>query len=334
MTSLNRRGGDPAVPAGSAAPASPAVSGPGDTLSHRHAAVSIRQLRAFVALAEHRRFTRAADELHLSQSAFSAAIRALERLVGVRLFERDTRNVELTAEGALFRERAARLLGDFQAALLDLDDHAARRRGRVALAALPSLAAGWLPGVLARFRGRYPGIEIDVADVLSDGCVERVRTGRADFALAAVRAEAAALRAEPFCSDRFHLVCRRDHRLARRRRPSLADLAGEPFVHLARHSSVRQHVEAAVRPAQLNRVMELDQLSTVASMVRAGLGITVVPTLTLFHFRHPELACRPLADTTLRRQLFVIRRRDRGLTTAAQALYDALMAQRPRTDSD
>ena len=144
----------------------------------------------------------------------------------------------------------------------DLGDHAARRRGRVAVAVLPSLAAGWLPDVLASFRAAHPGIELDVADALSEDCVERVRSGRADFALAAIRASAPELRTDCFCSDRFHLVCRRDHPLAKRRKLAVADLAGEPFVHLARR---------AVCGSTSRARDGLDQLSTVAGMVRAGL---------------------------------------------------------------
>jgi LysR family transcriptional regulator, carnitine catabolism transcriptional activator len=292
--------------------------------------LSTRQVRAFLALAEHRNFTRAARQCNLSQSAFSTVIRTLEEAIAMRLFDRDTRKVELTPEGQLFHAGAARLLQDFQAALDDLGQHAARQRGRVAVAALPSLAAGWMPPVLAAFRSRHPGIELDVADELSDHCVERVRTGRADFALAAVRAGGSELQTDPFCRDRFHLVCRSDHRLARRRRPTLADLSGEPFIHLARDSSVRQNVEAAIRPGRMTTTMELEQLSTVAGMVRAGLGISVVPTLTLFHFTHPELATRPLDAPGLVREIFVIRRAGRSLSVAAQALLDHLLAHRPR----
>jgi DNA-binding transcriptional LysR family regulator len=293
--------------------------------------LSTRQLRAFVALAEARNFTRAAARCHLSQPAFSALIRTLEASLGARLFDRTTRAVELTAEGTLFLDGAQRLLHDVQAAVADLGEHVARRRGRVSLAALPALAAGWLPAVLAQFRAHYPDIELDVADALSDECVDRVRAGRADFALAAVRTVAPELTAEPFCADRFHLVCRRDHPLAARKRVVLADLPGQPFIHLARHSSVRQHIDTALWPAQLQAGMELEQLSTVAGMVRAGLGITVVPTLTLFHFTHAELVTRPLQAPGLLRQLYVVRRRDRGLSSAAQALYELAMAQRPRS---
>jgi DNA-binding transcriptional LysR family regulator len=291
--------------------------------------VSTRQLEAFINLAEQRSFTRAAGLSHLSQPAFSALIRSLETAVGARLFDRTTRSVELTAEGKLFVDPARRLLLDAERAFGDMRDHVARRRGRVSVAVLPSLAAGWLPGVLAQFHARYPGIELDVADVLSDACIQRVRTGGADFALASTRADSAELRAEPFCTDDFHVVCRRDHPLASKRRLKLSDLAPYPIVQLARSSSVRQHLEAAIYPTQLQTVMELDQLSSVAGMVRAGLGLSVVPTLTLFHFDSPQLATKPLDAPELQRQIFIVQRRDHSLSAAAQALYETVVASKP-----
>lgn len=291
--------------------------------------VSTRQLEAFINLAEQRSFTRAAGLSHLSQPAFSALIRSLETAVGARLFDRTTRSVELTAEGKVFVDPARRLLIDAERAFGDMREHVARRRGRVSVAVLPSLAAGWMPDVLARFHAKYPGIELDVADVLSDACIQRVRTGSADFALASARADSAELRAEPFCTDDFHVVCRRDHPLASKRRLRLQDLAPYPIVQLARSSSVRQHLEAAVYPIQLQTVMELDQLSSVAGMVRAGLGLSVVPTLTLFHFDSPQLATKPLDAPELRRQIFIVQRRDHSLSAAAQALYEEVVASRP-----
>ena len=204
------------------------------------------------------------------------------------------------------------------------------QRGRVAVALLPSLAAGWLPGVLAQYRTAHPGIEIDIADVLSEPCIDRVASGHADFALAAIRADTPALQAEPFCSDNFYLVCPADHPLARRRKAITAqDLATWPFIHLARTSSVRQYLEAALHPQAMHTLMEVEQLATVMGMVRAGLGISVVPALTLFHFEQPGLVTRPLSLPGLTRQIYLVRRRDESLSVAAQALYALVMAQRP-----
>ena len=292
--------------------------------------LSTRELRAFVALAEQRNFTRAASLCHLSQPAFSALIQALEANLGGRLFERSTRHVSMTAEGEAFLEAALRLLKDADAAIEGVRDHVARRRGRVAIAILPSLAAGWLPPLLARFHLAHPGIELDVADVLSDECLERVRSGRADFALASSRTDAPELRTERFCSDDFHVVFPQDHALAQKAGAvRLSELHTFPIVQLARSSSVRQYVEAAIYPHRMRTVMELEQLSTVARMVKAGLGITIVPSLTLFHFEQEGLAARRIQSAGLRRQVFLIRRSDRALSSAAQGLHALLMANRP-----
>ena len=147
--------------------------------------LSTRQLRAFLALADRNHFTRAAEACHLSQPAFSALIQALEQAVGTRLFDRSTRSVQLTPEGRLFEPSARRLLAGVAEALQDLGDQVERRRGRVHIAALPSLAAGWLPALFAEFRAAWPGVELALSDQLSDACVDLVRGGQADFALAA-----------------------------------------------------------------------------------------------------------------------------------------------------
>ena len=119
---------------------------------------SIRQLHAFLALAETRNFTRAAAKVHLSQPALSAAIRSLEDSVGARLFHRDTRHVDLTAEGQAFEGAARRIVREVDTGLDGVRDVLERRRGKVAVALLPSLAAGWLPPILALFCERYPDI--------------------------------------------------------------------------------------------------------------------------------------------------------------------------------
>lgn len=291
--------------------------------------ISTRQLRAFIALSEVRNFTRAASACHLSQSAFSSLIRQLEDSLEVRLFDRNTRHVEMTAEGQEFELSARRVLAEFEAAVTDMHERATLQRGRVSIALLPSLAADWLPGVLAGFRQAYPGIDLEVADVLSEPCIERVRNGQADFALAATRVDTPELRAEPFCSDGFHLVCRSDHPLTTHPNPQPRDVAAWPFIHLSRTSSVRQYIDAATMPQSLSAVLEVDQLATVAGMVCAGLGISIVPSLALYQFRLPNLTIRPLRWPGLTRQIYLVQKRDRGFSVAAESFCEWVKARRP-----
>jgi DNA-binding transcriptional LysR family regulator len=292
--------------------------------------LSTRQLRAFLALADQRNFTRAAQTCHLSQPAFSALIRALEDGLGARLFDRDTRSVQLTPEGRLFEGSARRLLDDMGGAMQDLADHVELRKGRVRIAALPSLAAGWLPGVFSEFMQAWPGITIDLSDALSDACVAQVRGGQADFALAASGAgesSASDLHSRALCSDRFHLVCRADHPLASETRPTAKKIAPWPFIQMSRNSSVRQSLDAALHPLRLNAVFEVEHLATVMGLVEAGLGVSVVPALTLFHFRRETLVTRPLAVPALTRTVHIVQRREGSLSVAAQALHDLIVAR-------
>ncbi|VWX63529.1 DNA-binding transcriptional regulator, LysR family [Burkholderiales bacterium 8X] len=290
--------------------------------------LSARQLRAFLALFERRSFTRAAQACHLSQPAFSALIRTLEESLGTRLFDRDTRSVMATPEGRLFEGPARRLLDDMGSAVKDLADHVERRTGRVRVAALPSLAAGWLPGIFGEFMQAWPGIRIDLEDALSDACIASVRAGRADFALAAAGAHASPagdLRARKLCSDGFHLVCRSDHPLAKEARLTLKKIAPWPFIQMARDSSVRQALDAALHPQRLDSRFEVEHLATVMGLVEAGLGISLVPALTLFHFKRPTLVTRPFSVPGLRRTVVVVQRRDGSLSVAAQALQDLVV---------
>lgn len=295
--------------------------------------LSTRQLRAFLALAEQRSFTRAAQQVHLSQPAFSALICTLEESLDARLFDRSTRSVELTAEGRLFEASARQLLGDFGAAVGHLRDHLQLRTGRVSLAALPSLAAGWLPAIVAEYKAQWPGVELNLHDSLSDDCLDLLRGGVVEFALASTGANSAGLQTEVLCADGFHLVCRKDHPLAKRKATDikLKDLTPYPFVHLARNSSVRQRLDAALHPMQLKTVLEVEHLATVAGMVEAGLGISVVPALTLFHFQRPALVTRPLKLAGLKRRIYVVQREGESLSVAAQALRGLIVDRFAKT---
>lgn len=288
--------------------------------------LSVKHLRAFLALARHRNFTRAAETCHLSQSAFSALIQGLEDDAGARFFDRNTRRVELTAEGRLFEQSAARLLTDFESAYTELRDHVDLRRGRVAVAALPSLAAGTLPKVLAAFHKCYPGIDIELLDGLSDTCISLVQSARVDFALASAGTAPPGLQTELLCSDTFHVVCHSSHPLANARTVLPVDLTKYPFIHLARSTSIRQHLEHALHPLRLAGMMEVEHLATAAALVAQGLGISVIPSLALFQFQLPEIVVKPLKLPELVRHIHIIRPEGRTPSVAASALLEMVRA--------
>lgn len=288
--------------------------------------LSVKHLRAFAALARERNFTRAAETCHLSQSAFSTLMHNLEVQAGVRLFNRTTRSVELTAEGRLFEGTAARMLEDFENAFSELQAHTQLRKGRVTVAALPTVAGGALPPVIAQFMARHAGIEVVLKDVTADTCLELVRAGQADFALTAAIEPGPDLKSEPLLSDRFHLVCRDDHALAKRRQLAMRDIASLPQIRFNHASSVRQHVDAAFYPTQPVTAMEVNQLVTAAGLISNGLGVALVPTLALFQFDMAGLVAVPVTLPIADRKLCLVRRRDGGDSVAAAAFVDVLRA--------
>lgn len=287
--------------------------------------ISTKQLQAFLALDECRHFTRAAERCHLSQSAFSVVIRKLEEAVGARLVERDTRNVTLTSEGTLFVDVARALVADLDAAFTDMGDFVARRKGRVALAALPSLAANALPGVIAEYKRVYPGITVQLFDSLSDQCLHMLRQGKVDLALTAPGANLAEFSTRTLCSDPFYLVCRFDHALAHQQKIKLEDLAGCQLIHLAQSTSVRQHVDQLTRGIAVHHSgLEVEHLATVAGLIGHGLGVSLVPELTLFQFRSMDLVAIPLDTDVVVRPILIVQHKERPLSHAAQGMLELI----------
>lgn len=287
--------------------------------------ISTKLLQGFLALNECRHFGHAAERCHVSQSAFSVMIQKLETAAGAKLFERDTRNVTLTPEGELFVEVARQLMNDIEAAFSNMSDYVARRKGKVSIAALPSLAAGWLPPVLATYRAQHPGVTVELFDAISDHCLNYLRQGKADIALTAPGPNLMEFDTQPLCEDPFYLVCRRDHKLAKKRIIQIPQLAGCELIHLARSTSVRQHLDALLQPVGvINTGLEVEHLATVAGLIESGLGVSLVPELTLFQFRHPNLIAIPLNAPNLVRPLLIVKAKERSLSIAAQGLLELI----------
>jgi DNA-binding transcriptional LysR family regulator len=147
-------------------------------------AVNMRHIRAFLAIAQHASFTRAADHLALSQPALTICIRQLEECLGLAVFNRTTRRVSLTFAGQEFLPTARRLLSEFEAALSNMQAHADSQRGRVAVAALPSVAAEWLPSTVSHFARTYPQVSIEITAEDSRGVYRCVRENEVNFGFA------------------------------------------------------------------------------------------------------------------------------------------------------
>lgn len=281
--------------------------------------ITSHDLQIFLILAQEKNFTRAAARCGLSQSAFSTRVFSLEHALGAKLFDRTTRRVELTADGEVFEPFAHQLYTDLSDVVEVFRDRAARRRGRVAIAALPSVSASWMPRVLSRFAADHPNIQLALRDEIAESCISLVRNGDVDLGLTTI-AEAEDLERKLMAQDRFCLVCRSDHELLSRDKIMPSDIAAFPFIHLARKHSVRRLVDAAFERVKLKNAFEANYMATVAAMVEAGFGITIIPSLSLHQFARPTLGFRVLNLPKLSRPIYLIRRKGRTLSAAASAL--------------
>jgi LysR family transcriptional regulator, carnitine catabolism transcriptional activator len=271
--------------------------------------LTIRQLEILVAAADAGTFSAAAARLGISQPALSETIRRLEGETGLRLFDRTTRSLALTADGRHAVAVAREVVRDFQASLGSIVDRSKGRRGRVTLAALPSIACAVLPEAVRGFRKEFPGVVVGVHDVLHERAVAFVADGQADIALTTGPGRLDGLLFEELGSDELLLVCGKSHPLARAKDIGWRDLAAYPFVAMARTSSVRRLTDAAFINSgiTLDPAYEVEQIPSAAALVQAGLGITALPSLTLAMFKGQGLVTRALRRPTMRRPMGFIR---------------------------
>ena len=295
----------------------------------------LADLRAFVALAELESFRAAAEALHLSQPALSRRISKLEDALGVRLFDRTTRSVNLTAVGRDFSRKARELLDELENTLLGIRDVAAKRTGEVTVACVPSAVYYFLPGVMKQYHERYPKIRVRVVDEDANAVLSTVIRGEADFGLNFIGTQEPEIEFEPVLKEPFVAACRRDHPIARKRRTTWAELNDHEYMTVAKSSGNRLLIDLALTdiPARPRWFYEVRHVSTLVAMVEAGLGVAAVPRLAMPLTDHPTLVSVPLVDPAITRTVGLIRRRGRSLSPAAQQLYDLLLASRPRYTS-
>lgn len=243
----------------------------------------LQQLQAFVAVAERGSFRAAADHIHLSAPALSRRIDKLETILGARLFNRTTRDVELTPLGRVFLERARAALDDLEAAMLGISDIAASRSGHVTVACVPSAAIHFLPSVVRSFSERYPLIRIRVMDEAAGQVLDSVMSGESDFGISFMGGLLPGVDFDPIHTDPFVLAMSRSHLLAKRKSLAWADLASEKLIAVARSSGNRQLLDDALAKAGVNPSyrFEVSHIATLLGMVEAGLGLAAVPRLAL-----------------------------------------------------
>ena len=284
--------------------------------------LSARLLEAFLALEETRRFVVAASRCHVSPSAFSQMIGRLEKDVGARLFDRSTRQVLLTAEGEVFAVGARRIAAEMAASVNEVRDRTALRIGSVTIAAPASLSSEWLPDLLGKFRLQHPNIALKLRDVVSDRCLELVLNGQADFGVNGQPGNEVEFESSLRFYERYYVVCRRDDVLAASTEITMRQLKGRDYIKTA---SVWRQLQAILTRAGVRDTgLEVEQFGTVAGLVLHGFGISLVPELALSLCLRPGITAIPIKERAVARPLYLVKRRERSLSLAAQALWECV----------
>lgn len=288
--------------------------------------MQLRQLAYFVAVAEVRHFTHAAETLRVAQPSLSKQIRTLESELGAPLFSRARGNVTLTPAGEALLPLARRILADVETARREVQDLTGLRRGRVRLGATPSLFAGLAADVLARFRGRYPGIELRVEEGGSRDLVHDLARGHLDLALIILPLQSSgpALETTPILREDLVVVSPASEPLGR---PyvRIADLRDQPLVMFRQGYDLREATQAACRQAGFEPTFAVEggEMDAVLRFVEAGLGRALVPSMVLSG--RPGLAGTPLAPPGLQRTIALAHRKDVQPTHAARAFRETLL---------
>jgi LysR family carnitine catabolism transcriptional activator len=300
-------------------------------------AASLRHLKCFAEVAARQSISKAAAQLNVSQSALTLTIQQLEESLGLRLFDRTTRSVSLTAAGQEFLPTARRLIDDFDAALGDMRALGARSRGHVSIAVVPSIVALVMPQVMATFVQLYPQISMHLREDSSGGAEQRVLNREADFGISSPVERLPTLKYTPLFEDQFSVVFAKGHPLEKKRRIRWADLGPYQVIGFSQDSRLAMQVrlmqEASVPEHVRNPRYQVSHTATIRSLVDQGLGISAMPSLSAQRVPLNSLQCRLLEEPAYRRQVCLIETAQRSLSPAAQALLDLILAEIPRLTS-
>jgi DNA-binding transcriptional LysR family regulator len=289
-------------------------------------------VQAFIAIADHRSFRRAADTLHITQTALSRRLQNLEEYRGVKLDERTTRSVDLTRIGRDFLPQGQRLLGELETALVEIRETGKALRGDVSIACVPTIGIRYLPRVIQEYSARYPNNRIKILDHSSSRVEDAVLRREAEFGIHIAGSHHQELASVPLIRDRFVLICRDDHPLAGRKKVTWSQLQPHPLIFAGQVSGNRPVLDLALAEdsPRIPAYYEVQRSSTAMGLVAEGVGAAVVPSLAVQKDAYPTIRVIPLTEPVVSRSLVLIARRAAHLSPAAQALYDMFLAARSR----
>ena len=288
--------------------------------------VNLKLLHTFLLVADHNSFRRAAEESNRSQSAVSMQIRQLELQLGVSLFHRTTRRVQLTREGELLLGSARKAVLELQAGLRQIREAAGAEQGRLSFACAPSVAISRLPSVLAAFQAAHPEVSAHVHELASADMLEAIRRQDVDFGIGPRVAGAGEFDFTPIVFDEICALVPYSLPQADGESISLTDLSALPILLVTGTSALHGALDEAQQTAgvTLNIKYEVHQVQTQIAMASAGLGVAILPRIAIPAEPDPRLKIMAIVGPTLSRELCVISLRGQALPPAAMRFIPML----------
>jgi DNA-binding transcriptional LysR family regulator len=286
--------------------------------------MTLEQLRIFVAVADRQHVTRAARELHLTQSATSAAIAALEGRYGIKLFDRVGRGIVLTETGRTFLAEARAVLARARGAEQALFDLAGLKMGKLTVAASQTVANYWLPPRLQAFQLAYPGVDIAVRIANTERVAIDVREGIADVGFVEGEIDDGALAKRRLGGDTLVAVVGERHPLARQRKPAATWMTQTPWILREPGSGTRAMFEQVLkkrglRLSELTVQLELASNEAIRTAVESGLCATAISNLVVERSVAAKTLFK-LEDELARRSFYALRHKERHVSKAEAAL--------------
>lgn len=282
--------------------------------------MDVRELKYFIAVAKFGSFSRASEHLHLSQSTLSKVVKALEDEIGIQLIDRTSRHISLTDAGKLVYSQAQQIVRSIDELSNSLYDIMNLKKGTVSLGIPPIVGTVVLPKVLSKFRGLYPGIQVEMTEVKSKQVEKLVESGEVDLGIIVSEADTKVFETYPFSNETMKFIVNPSHPMASRSEVSLSELRNEPFIMFKRgfytHDRFREAcIQTGFEPIV---IAESSHWDFIYEMIAHNQGVAVMPESICVHFKNTKVISIPLINPSIPFNLTMITKKNRHISFAAK----------------
>lgn len=283
--------------------------------------ISSEELQAFLAVAQYQSFVAAAITLGISQPALSRLIQDLEKKLKVKLFNRTTRSVQITAEGRELVAVSERLLNDLRIGTKRIQDISEEERGQVVISTVMSVAHASLSSIVLQFHEMYPSVEIHIKEGVHGTVLEEIRSGASDLGITYIDEVPDSIKATKLGKELFYLAFPKGHMLGAKAGIKLSDLKDEDLISMPWNSRTRISFESAASAIgmRLRYVATVNQFGTMLQFVKSGIGVAIIPEGVLGQIDKLTIESRPLISPKVSRELGLITLKERELSKFASS---------------